>query len=444
MPRFRLMIVDDDPDIRFVIASLLGSEFETTEAFNGLDALEKLDRHQPDMVILDIKMPIMNGIACCRSIRRMEDSLQVPILFVTATATDTLEEDVLSVGGTDFLLKPFEAADLIRIVKSHLDQFPAPRQKRFTIAELEGIDNTPLVAVDRDEHQPAAGRPIHDADTVSDAPGAKRVRRVFGKKRVEPPAAPEPPSPAAPAQPPPPPEPQTGQRVAAAEESSAADLLARRRLAAVGKAGARGPAAGKPRVLVLIDTPEQLRLCHAALKGVAEFLPLEDAVEAVELIARFQPDIVAVGTQGRTYSGLQLAALLRSTPRFDHTEVLFLHPPKADPRTIDKARRLSGNVMISTRFTADEFREAVESILRKTSFRIREKTLPYGVYVKEVIRAADAERARENKLKEKEALEDKMHSFSGYMARHLRNEQQAFKVRDAPETGLGGGAHSVS
>lgn len=445
MNRFRLMIVDDDPDIRFVIASLLGNEFETAEAFNGLDALEKLDRYQPDMIVLDINMPVMNGIACCRAIRRSEEELEIPILFVTATATDTLAEDVLNVGGTDFLLKPFEAADLIRIVKKHLDQFPAPREKRFSIAELEAIDNTPLGAADgKGLNAPAPREASHDQETVSDATTGKRIRRVFGRKRGDgppsgpmrapsvheetvepdrPPHAPRTPAPA-PAGP------------------SPSDVLARRRLAGMGRGEARHGA--KPRVLVLIDTDEQLRTCHAALKGLAEFLPLEDPVEAIELIARFQPDIVVVGTQGRTYSGLQLAALLRSTPRLDHTEVLFLRPLKIDPRTVEKARRLSGgNPMVPVKFAAGDLREAVEGVLRKPGFRIREKRLAYGVYVKEVIRAADEERARDNKLKEKEALEERMHSFSGYMARQLRDEHVDFKVRDAPEAGLGGGAHKV-
>ena len=57
MARFRIMVVDDDADVRFVVSSLLGLEFETTQALNGLDALEKIERYEPDLQI---------GRASCR------------------------------------------------------------------------------------------------------------------------------------------------------------------------------------------------------------------------------------------------------------------------------------------------------------------------------------------------------------------------------------------
>lgn len=444
MSKFRLMVVDDDPDVRYVVCALLGLEFETTQALNGLDALEKVDRHEPDLVILDINMPVMNGLSCCSAIRRNLSVDNLPVIFVSGAASEAMRNSARAVGGGAFFEKPFDTAELIGTVNKLLTEHGAsPSRKRFTLTDLERMDNEPL-----EEHTfessgpyPSVNSPVTESsiETVNTELPRQRKRRVFGKAREEaeqkstppppPPAPPAPPPPVAkpreeptppsrpPAEPVRPKAPPPKREKEAPAQPSAAEILAQRRLAAIGKK--QGGGGTKPRVLVLIDSPADLEASNTALKGLAEFLPLEDPVEAIELIARFQPDIVVTAIQSASHSGLQIASLLRSNPRLAQTELLFLRPLGMDPKLLEGAAGYTSNPVLRSPINPEDFRAAVERIIRKPGFKVRVKNLPYGVYVREVIRAADEERVLENKLKERESVEVKMNSLARFMAREL-------------------------
>lgn len=460
MSKFRLMVVDDDPDVRFVVSALLGAEFETTEALNGLDALEKVERHEPDLVILDVNMPVMNGLSCCSAIKRNLDSDNLPIIFMSAAASTSIRQHAVTVGGVAFLEKPFDTSTLREEVRAALTKCGVnPTPKRFTLDELAKIDNTP------DEEPSVGDTPRRSSsstessiETVASEGSGKRKRRVFGKpkqtapppeskpvvpevKEESPPPKSEPPPPPSTKPPLPPPmkpkapPPVRESKEARPPEPSAAEILAKRRLSGV----ARKPhdVTMKPRVLVLIDSPEQLVSCNAALKGIAEFLPLEDPVEAVELIARFQPDIVVASIEAARYSGLQIAGLLKSNPRLASTEIIFLNPPRLDPQLISKAMALTSNPILRIPHGTDDFKHAVEQVVGRAGFKVRPKNLSYGVYVKEVIRAADEERVKENKDLERQSVEMKMHSLARFMARELSEGQANFVVKDDPGENTG-------
>ncbi len=118
------MIVDDDPDVRFVVASLLSDDFDTCEAHDGLDALEKVERHHPDMIILDINMPVMNGIACCRAIRRQKSFRDLPVLFLSATGDPNVKRQALESGGFSYIEKPFNPDQISRVVLEYFSRYP--------------------------------------------------------------------------------------------------------------------------------------------------------------------------------------------------------------------------------------------------------------------------------------------------------------------------------
>ncbi|MCC5875364.1 MAG: response regulator [Candidatus Sumerlaeia bacterium] len=449
MQKFRLMVVDDDPDVRFVVCALLGSDFETTEALNGLDALEKVERHQPDLVLLDINMPVMNGLSCCSAIKRNLGAEDLPVIFMSAAANDSVRKHAVSVGGVAFLEKPFNTTTLIHEVREALKRTgTSPVSKRFNLAELERIDSASEIEEPqepvRHDQAPATESSV---ETVAQEGPVKRKRRVFGKQpmpahppepKVEPSVAkPPPPAPREGKPPAPPPAkpkappPIREKKQPQPAQPTAAEILAKRRLSGVSRKAPE--TTEKPRVLVLIDSPQQLETCNAALKGLAEFLPLEDPVEAVELIARFQPDIIVASVQSVAYSGLQIAGLLRSNPRLASTEVVFLHPPGLDIELVKKAMALTTNPILRLPHGTEEFRSAIEGVAGKAGFKVRPKNLSYGVYVKEVIRAADEERLRENKDRERQSVEMKMHSLARFMAKELSPEHSNYVLTDAPQ-----------
>lgn len=116
----KILFADDDPEIREVLRLLLTSEgYEVAEAASGSELLEKLD-DSVDLVILDVMMPGMGGYAACAEIRTRS---AVPVLFLTAKSQDSDKTMGFTVGGDDYLVKPFSYSELISRVKAMLRRY---------------------------------------------------------------------------------------------------------------------------------------------------------------------------------------------------------------------------------------------------------------------------------------------------------------------------------
>ncbi|MBF0627696.1 MAG: SpoIIE family protein phosphatase [Magnetococcales bacterium] len=104
----KILIVDDDPINRTILQRLLGKEgHEVITADNGRDGVDEFMRHQPDLVLLDIRMPGMNGYEAAREIKKLHTSRFTPIIFLTAVTDDEGLVQCIEAGGDDFLTKPF-------------------------------------------------------------------------------------------------------------------------------------------------------------------------------------------------------------------------------------------------------------------------------------------------------------------------------------------------
>ncbi|MEV7782492.1 response regulator transcription factor [Kitasatospora sp. NPDC088351] len=115
----RLLVVDDEPALRDALESSLAFEgYEVATATDGYEALESVEREKPDLVLLDIMMPRMDGLTAVRRMRSRGDS--VPVLMLTAR--DAVGDRVtgLDVGADDYLAKPFELDELLARVRALL------------------------------------------------------------------------------------------------------------------------------------------------------------------------------------------------------------------------------------------------------------------------------------------------------------------------------------
>lgn len=132
-----LLVVDDDPQIRDVLRIALGqSGFTVNEAADGAAALASVTKFAPDLVVLDIGMPEMDGLEVCRRIRT---SSQVPIIFLTAR-DDEIDRIVgLELGADDYVAKPFSPRELVARVKAILKRSlgPEPSGQRRGVLELD-------------------------------------------------------------------------------------------------------------------------------------------------------------------------------------------------------------------------------------------------------------------------------------------------------------------
>lgn len=116
-PRF-ILVVDDEPMIHSLLRPALkehGFDMEGVES--GFDAIDYLGVRRPDLIILDIDMPEMDGIETCKRIRADARGSKVPILFLTGKKTTDNVKKALAAGGNDFVVKPFEIHTLVQRVR---------------------------------------------------------------------------------------------------------------------------------------------------------------------------------------------------------------------------------------------------------------------------------------------------------------------------------------
>ena len=135
-----VLVVDDDDTHRELISTVLGrAGFSTVDASNGEDAMAAARRHQPRVVVLDVRMPDLSGYEVCRRLRD-EFGDTVSILFLSGERTEGFDRAAgLLVGADDYLVKPFSADELLARVRVRLPAAPAepPMPSDLTKRELE-------------------------------------------------------------------------------------------------------------------------------------------------------------------------------------------------------------------------------------------------------------------------------------------------------------------
>jgi DNA-binding response OmpR family regulator len=131
-----ILIVDDNPQSIKLLGSVLDARgYATAVATNGMEALKFLENETPDLILLDIMMPGMDGFEVCSSIKKNKNAREAPVIFLTAKREiDDLVKG-FEVGGVDYVTKPFNSDELLMRVKTHLDL----KKAREEIKRLKGI-----------------------------------------------------------------------------------------------------------------------------------------------------------------------------------------------------------------------------------------------------------------------------------------------------------------
>ena len=115
----RVLIVDDDLDIqRLVSYNLTQAGFEVATAETGRKALDSVQKHPPDLIILDLMLPDVDGMEVCRTLRHRDDSRRIPIVMLTARGDEIDRVVGFELGADDYVMKPFSPRELVLRVKS--------------------------------------------------------------------------------------------------------------------------------------------------------------------------------------------------------------------------------------------------------------------------------------------------------------------------------------
>jgi CheY-like chemotaxis protein len=131
--RDKILVIEDDPDImRLLIRTLSGAGYQVVHACGGEDALRKIQAFVPDLVLTDLAMPRMSGIALIQMLKQNPETAHVPIIAVTAHMWDEIAQSAGQAGVDGFITKPFSSKTLLQEVAANLAAAPRGTTARST------------------------------------------------------------------------------------------------------------------------------------------------------------------------------------------------------------------------------------------------------------------------------------------------------------------------
>ena len=132
-----ILVVDDTRyNLQILSSMLVNQGYEVLEATNGTNAIDLANAHQPNLILLDIKMPGMNGYEVCTSLKTHVNTQEIPIIFISAIENVQEKVEAFSVGGVDFINKPFHLIEVLARVETHL---------RISSLKLQLLEQTKLL-----------------------------------------------------------------------------------------------------------------------------------------------------------------------------------------------------------------------------------------------------------------------------------------------------------
>ncbi|MGJ4947903.1 ATP-binding protein [Bradyrhizobium sp. HKCCYLS20291] len=134
--RDRVVLADDNPDMRDYVRRLLGQDYEVEAVADGSAALDAVRRRRPDLVLTDVMMPELDGFGLLRTLRSDPQLRDIPVVMLSARAGEEAKVEGLDAGANDYLSKPFSARELLARVRVNIDLARVRREAETTLREL--------------------------------------------------------------------------------------------------------------------------------------------------------------------------------------------------------------------------------------------------------------------------------------------------------------------
>jgi DNA-binding response OmpR family regulator len=132
-----IMVVDDDPDTLAILVRYIRREgFTVVEASSGTECLRLAKQHSPDVILLDLMMPEMDGFAVCRVLRADPSTAEIPVIMLTARDDVEARAQGMELGVSDFIAKPIVRRELTKRIHAQLDMLAADRANFATLDQL--------------------------------------------------------------------------------------------------------------------------------------------------------------------------------------------------------------------------------------------------------------------------------------------------------------------
>ena len=142
----RLLIVDDEPINIDILSSILADDYELRAAINGVQAIAVAKKQLPDLILLDMVMAGMDGVAVCKALKADDSTKNIPVIFVTSMGDTDNEERGLQAGAVDYISKPVSPPVVKARVKIHL-------QNMLTVRFLEGLLSSQTTSLEQAKTQ---------------------------------------------------------------------------------------------------------------------------------------------------------------------------------------------------------------------------------------------------------------------------------------------------
>src|SRR5262245_39078748 len=118
--RKRILLIDDTATVRMLERAILGSEYDYLEAQNGAEGVTLATERQPDLILMDLNMPVRDGIAALEDLKRGQTTLHIPVIIITSESEAGKKERCTELGCAEFLAKPLDKLHLKETVRRHL------------------------------------------------------------------------------------------------------------------------------------------------------------------------------------------------------------------------------------------------------------------------------------------------------------------------------------
>lgn len=119
----KILVVDDEPDVVAFIERTLRTEgFDVVSAFDGISALDLVDAEKPDLVLLDLMMPMISGYEVCEQIKANPQTQAIPVICVSSAHTPDARAHTLRLGAATLIVKPFLPMELVAQIRRYLKQ----------------------------------------------------------------------------------------------------------------------------------------------------------------------------------------------------------------------------------------------------------------------------------------------------------------------------------
>jgi two-component system, NtrC family, sensor kinase len=139
----KVLVVDDHPlNVLLIKKALMVEQYDIQVAVNGQEAVDKTSVFSPDVVLMDIRMPVMDGFEACRLIKKMPEHKDVPVIFITAEGEVGSIVKGFEVGGIDYIQKPINIEDLKVRVRTHIKMYQLNRENQFLLKEMTSVNES--------------------------------------------------------------------------------------------------------------------------------------------------------------------------------------------------------------------------------------------------------------------------------------------------------------